>query len=105
MPGALAAYVCFWAFAKCFSKASCLLLASFSDAEKVGLQCMALELVEGPLDTDLALLGSEASALCCLGEEPAELLLLESIRSAILKLQPLLLFVLRGNTSPGVISP
>lgn len=84
IPGALAASTCFWAFANCFSGAFFLLWASLSDAEGVDLECLALDLVEGPLAAGLALLGSEVSAICCLGEDPAELLLLDSIQSAII---------------------
>lgn len=74
LPGPLVASACFWTLAKCFSKAFCLLLASFSDADEIDREVEALDLVDGPLDVNFALLGSEASDPCCLGEEAAKLL-------------------------------
>lgn len=59
-------------------------MTSFSDAEEIGLECLALVLVEGPLATDLAFLGSGHPALCCLGEDAPELLLSQSMWSAII---------------------
>lgn len=52
----------FWALAKCFSKAFCLLLASFSEAEEMDRGPEALDLVEGPLEVDLPFLEASASA-------------------------------------------